>query len=242
MSVTAIIQARCGSTRLPNKIFKEFVGKPSLLHQLQRIKACQTINDLIIATTTLSEDDQVETFCREHGYKCFRGSQNDVLERFYLACLKFSVTDVIVRLTADCPLLDPEIIDRTVRLFLDNQVDYVSNTIERTFPIGTDTEVFNFKGLERCHKETPPEWREHVTPYFYKSNGIFKTLNLKNSENLGHVRLTLDTPEDYNFISEVYRRLYRPEKPIFGLTEIMNELRRDPELVKMNEKVSHRFI
>lgn len=167
--ITAIIQARMGSTRFPGKVLKEILGKSILWHLISRIEKAKLINEIVIATTKNEIDRPILKFAEENGIKSYAGSEEDVLDRYYQAAKKFSA-DPIVRITADCPLMDPEVIDSVVQFYLDNKYDYVANTLEPiTFPDGMDVEVFSFKNLEKIWKEAIlPSQREHVTFYFWK--------------------------------------------------------------------------
>ena len=174
--VIAIIQARMGSTRLPGKVLKRIDGRPMLSYLLDRVLKSTKIDKVIIATSILAIDDPIEDHCKEYGVDCFRGSENDVLSRYYECAKKYNA-DVIVRLTADCPLADPNVIDDVIKIFECNNVDYCANTVPvSTFPDGTDVEVFSMNALEKAFNEVKdPHFREHVTFQFwqtdnYKSN------------------------------------------------------------------------
>lgn len=237
MNIAVITQARVGSTRLPGKIMKEILGKTILIHDLDRIKEMKTINKIVVATTDLEKDDIiVKTVTRyDNNIGIYRGSERDVLDRYYKASIEFNA-DVIVRITSDCPLIDPRISDLVVETFLKNESDYCCNNMPRTYPHGLDTETFSFETLERAWKEahTPYE-REHVTPYIVDNQDKFKMINVRNNVDLSRLRWTLDYPEDFEFIAEIYKRLY-PKKKIFYVDDILGVLNREPWLIEINKK------
>ena len=227
--IGVIIQARMGSTRLPGKVLMN-LGRSTLLDfQIERVKKAKNIATIIVATTLDSNDDEIEAFCNKKGIKCFRGSQNDVLSRYY-NCAKDNNLDVIVRLTADCPLIDPEVIDQVVDLFFKKCVDYASNTVPpetSLWPDGSDVEVFSFNALERANqKAVKKEDKEHVTFLFWKYNlNKFRTAQLQNLENWSNYRFTVDYREDYEVLTLIYEEL--KSRGIFGyvreVVEILNE-------------------
>lgn len=237
MNIAVISQARVGSTRLPRKIMKKILGKTVLMHDLDRIKEMRSINKIIVATTDLEEDNIIGKTVREYDESVgiIRGSKDDVLDRYYKASKAFNA-DVIVRITSDCPLIDPKISDLVVKTFLKNDCDYCCNTLPRTFPHGLDTEVFSVEVLERAWKEahTPYE-REHVTPYIRENPNKFKRVNVENEMDFSYLRWTLDYPEDFEFITEIYKRLY-PKKRIFYMEDVLNVLNNEPWLIKINQK------
>jgi spore coat polysaccharide biosynthesis protein SpsF (cytidylyltransferase family) len=207
MKTVAVIQARMGSTRLPNKVLADLGGSPMLAQVAARVRQARTVDEVVVATSTASQDDAVEVFCASQGISCFRGSENDVLDRYYQAARAFAA-DVVVRISADCPLHDPRVIDAVVSRFDPARADYVSNTVERTYPDGLDTEVFSFAVLERAWREAA--WtseREHVTPYIWKHPELFRIEQVKQSADLSALRWTVDEPRDLALVREVYRRL-----------------------------------
>jgi|LGVF01.1.fsa_nt_gb spore coat polysaccharide biosynthesis protein SpsF (cytidylyltransferase family) len=241
MNIVVIIQARVGSTRLPGKIMKRILGKTVLIHDLDRIKEMKTINKIVVATTDLEEDDIIVKAVK--GYDgnigTYRGSESDVLDRYYKAAKEFNA-DVIVRITSDCPLIDPNVSDLVVEAFLKNDCDYCCNTLPRTFPHGLDTEVFSLDALERVWEEAKsPYEREHVTPYIREDTNKFRRINVKNNDDLTHLRWTLDYPEDFEFITKIYERLYSKKK-IFYMQDILNVLHAEHWLVEINSKYVNR--
>lgn len=235
--VIAIIQARMGSTRLPGKTLVEICGKPLLEHIVERVRYSRLIKEIVVATTTKQEDNVIIDLCTKMRVKSFRGSEDDVLDRFY-QCVKRFEADIIVRITADDPFKDPEVIDKAIEAILDNdKLNYVSNTIRPTYPEGIDVEVFTFGTLEKAWKEArEPTEREHVTPYIWNNPDIFKVLNMENDVDLSYMRWTLDTKEDLEFTRAIYKRLYRPNE-IFLMKDILEVLAREPELKEINSGV-----
>lgn len=235
MRTTAIIQARMGSSRLPGKIMAEIAGEPMLSHVIRRVGQAKMIDTIVLATTTDPGDDITESFCRLHGTHCFRGSPHDVLDRYFQAA-RYWHADAIVRLTADCPLLDPSIIDQVVKLFMDNGVDYASNTLEFSYPDGLDTEVMSFGALSRTWREANlASEREHVTPYINKHPELFTLKSLRHDEDLSHLRWTVDESRDLDFVRSVFKHLGQAS---FGMKEILELIRQHPDLVDLNEGIA----
>lgn len=232
--VVAIIQARMGSSRRPGKTLADISGKPLIWHVVERTRASQTVDAVVLATTSEENDQQLLRIAEEYGILGYAGSLNDVLDRFYqAACL--SHAEIIVRVTADDPFKDPQVIDRVVTCLLENpELDYASNTIEPTYPEGLDIEVFTFKALERAWNEARlTSEREHVTPYIWKNPEKFNILNLRHSHDLSSLRWTLDYEEDLQFTREIYDRLYHGQ--IFLMDEILGLLAREPHLLEINQ-------
>jgi spore coat polysaccharide biosynthesis protein SpsF len=237
--IGVIIQARMGSTRLPGKVLKLIDGISLLEYQINRIKKSTKQQKIIVATSSEAKDDAIETLCKNKGILCFRGSENDVLARYY-KCAKFYKLDVVIRLTADCPLVDPIIIDKVANLFLIKNVDYCANTAPASsnmWPDGSDVEIFSFSALERAHQDANnPEDREHVTFYFwkYKSNA-FRTAQLLNNENWSEFRFTIDYPEDYEAMICIVKEM--KARKIFGhVSEIITILKESPDIKKLNDQ------
>ena len=235
MKTVAIIQARMSSTRLPGKIFQEIAGKPMLTHVIERAKAAGVFDTIIIATSTDPSDDVVETFCKDQGHLCVRGSLKDVLKRYAKAATA-AKADVITRLTADCPLLDPAVIRRIVQAFDPQKHDYVSNVIKRTYPKGLDTEVFSRKALVTTEKNAKlPHEREHVTKYIHAHPELFRIHHVKQKDNLSELRWTVDMPDDLAFVRAVYDEL---KTDLFGQEEILALLKRHPHIQKINAGIA----
>jgi spore coat polysaccharide biosynthesis protein SpsF len=231
-----IIQARMGSSRLPGKVLMNLDGKPLLKFMIDRVSKSILVDKIVVATTTNSKDEPIVQFCIKNDLEYYRGSENDVLDRFYRVAKEYNAENV-VRLTADCPLIDPVIIDSTIQLYLESKVDYAANTAPpetSKFPDGSDVEVFSFKNLEKIWKEaTDQKDREHVTFYFWRRGKEFSTIQLDNEYNWGKYRITIDYPEDFEVISFVIQELKR--KKIFGsVKEIIEILNENPEVLKKN--------
>jgi spore coat polysaccharide biosynthesis protein SpsF len=241
LKVAAIIQARMGSTRLPGKILKTVKGKTLLEYQIERVKQAKTIDQIIIATTVKKSEQPIIELCEKQGIDYYRGSEQDVLSRYYETAKKFEV-DVIVRITSDCPIIDPEVIDKVVNQYFNNQslVDYVSNTLERTYPRGLDTEVFSFIALNKAyHEVTLPRDKEHVTAYFYTNPDLFKLQGLKSDQDYGNYRWTVDTEEDFELIQLILSKLYNPNK-LFLLEDVIHLLQDHPEWNEINAHIEQK--
>jgi spore coat polysaccharide biosynthesis protein SpsF len=241
MKIAAIIQARMTSTRLPGKVLMLLEAQPVLWHIIQRVQASKFIDEIIVATTTNKEDDPIIYLANKLCLKSYRGSETDVLDRYYQASKAFGV-DVVVRVTADDPLKDPEVIDSVTQAFLeDADLDYASNTIAPTFPEGIDIEVFSFRALRRAwHEATSTFDREHVTAYIWSNPQLFKLRNVANLlGDLSNLRWTLDTPEDFAFIKAVYRKLYHPNM-VFHMNDVLELLQANPEIAILNRNVERR--
>lgn len=243
MKVIAIVQARLGSRRLPGKVLTPVLGKPVLQLELERIARARKIGELILATTDKPQDDEVAALGSTVGCKVFRGSENDVLDRFYRAAFA-SEPDAIVRLTGDEPFIDPMLIDEIVESFQnEGNCDYVSNTLIPTYPDGLDVEVFRFASLEAAWKDArSASDREHVTPFIYgNSNSCgknrFRARNYSNAIDFSHLRWTLDEQPDFDLVQEVYERLY-PENPVFGWLDVLRLVTQFPHLIELNAFIS----
>lgn len=242
MKIVAIIQARMSSSRLPAKVLKEISGKPMLQHVVERVRRSQMVDDVLVATTVETSDDPLVDYCHQAGIPVFRGQLHDVLDRFYQAA-KFSGADVVVRITADCPVIDPTLIDELVRQFLAAKVDFAANRLpppwKRTFPIGLDAEVCTFSALERAWRESDQKYqREHVMPYLYEHDGRFEVLVMNYHIDYGELRWTVDTPQDLEFIQHVFK-LFEGNNT-FGWLEILNLVQQHPELAEINADVRHK--
>lgn len=204
--VVAIIQARTGSTRLPQKVLHEFAGAPMLAHVVGRVRAARLVDDVVVATTVEPSDEPIVALAASRGWKVTRGSVDDVLSR-YVEAARLHQADVIVRVCSDCPLVDPDLVDAVVGPLLERpDLDYVANNLPpRTYPIGLDLEAFRLEALERAHEEDrDPALREHVTPYIRQNSDAFKILGVTHEDDLSHHRWTVDEPVDMQLIEAIY--------------------------------------
>ncbi|MBI2644468.1 MAG: glycosyltransferase family protein [Candidatus Wildermuthbacteria bacterium] len=234
--VGAIIQARMGATRLPGKVLKILGDKPVLEHVIERVKRVPSCDKIVLATTTGQDNDALEKLGRNLGVDVYRGSEKDVLDRYYQAAKQFNI-DIIVRITADCPCLDPQIVQETIDLYRKSNYDHVSNVQPPSLPDGLDAEVFSFQALEKAWREArDPLEREHVSLYLVRHPELFSHGNYVYPQDFSHLRLTLDEEADYLLLQEVFRELY-PSNPWFGLQEIAQLFTRRPELININQHV-----
>jgi spore coat polysaccharide biosynthesis protein SpsF (cytidylyltransferase family) len=235
--IGAIIQARINSTRLPKKALKSILGKTSIEREIERIKKSALCQKIILAIPSDKKNDILEKIAKQAKILVFRGSEDDVLDRFYQAAKAFQLKDV-VRLTGDCPLFDWQVCDEVISFYLDNKFDYVSNVRPPTFPDGLDVEIFSFKALEKMWQDAKlKSEREHVTPYIANHPEIFKIGNLvRNGNDLSTLRLTLDEPKDLILIRKIYGALYK-KKRFFNLEDILKFLSCNPKLLKINKKI-----
>ena len=233
MKVTVIIQARMASTRLPGKVMKEVLGKPLLSYLIERIRCCKGVKDIILATTLNPEDDSIATLGRNEGVKVFKGSENNVLERFHEAATMFGAMH-IMRITADCPFIDPDFLYMLIKYYFAENPDYTNNCTCPTLPDGLDAEIFNFETLDYAYKHALlPSELEHVTPYIQSHPEFFKILNWTHHDDLSHLRWTVDKPEDLEFVRQVIESIY-PGNKNFRTKDILDLLYQRPELVKIN--------
>ena len=239
--IAVIIQARTGSTRLPGKVMKELCEKTVLAHDIERVSQAKLVDEIIIATTTHDSDDVIVHEAERLGVKVFRGSEDDVLSRYYFAA-KGAGADVVVRITSDCPLIDPFILDDIIRVFMDGSYDIVTNAgndlSKRTFPRGLDAEVFSFEMLETAHLKAGEQYqREHVTPYIYENaKSVFY---YQNDVDYSKYRWTLDTEEDWQLISEIYQRLYHGMHN-FYFKDVLAVMEQNPELYDINKDIEQK--
>jgi spore coat polysaccharide biosynthesis protein SpsF len=238
----AIIQARMASSRLPGKVLLDICGKPMLERVLNRVKLTRSIDNILVATTTDPSDDVLAKWCREHQVDCFRGSMQDVLDRYYQAGVTYSPR-YIVRVTADCPVIDPGLIDETLLACQENGVDFAATRLpppfHRTYPIGLDVEVSTFSALERAWREAKlPAEREHVFPYLYDQPGRFNLKILNHEPDYGSLRWTVDTADDL----ELIRRIYEYYSPLedFRWQAVLELMESKPELTLINAGTSHK--
>jgi len=232
--IVAIVQARMGSSRLPGKVLADVCGKPMLWHVMNRLNMVPSIDELVVATSTKQTDDSVAHFCLENNFRCFRGSETDVLDRYYQAARQYGAK-VVIRITADCPLIDPQVVQTVIDTYLKGGYDYVSNTLRYSYPDGLDVEAFSFSALKIAwQKAEMPAEREHVTPYL-RTNGRFRVYNVENDIDLSgrYLRWTVDEPSDMELIRIIYERLGFKEEG-FGQKAILQLLDEEPNLMEIN--------
>ncbi|WP_420128105.1 cytidylyltransferase domain-containing protein [Longimicrobium sp.] len=238
MKVVGIIQARMGSTRLPGKVLRPLAGEPMLARCVSRLQHARTLDQVVVATTTGEEDDAIVDLCRARGWPWFRGECDDVLDRYYRAARQYGA-GVVVRVTSDCPLLGPRVVDRVVSALGD--ADLASNVLPRhTWPRGLDAEAVRMDALERAwHEDTNPATREHVTLYIKRHPERFRLVEVNNHHALPEMRWTVDTPEDYAFASRVYDHFGHDR---FSWREVLLLLRSHPEIAEMNRHVMQKAL
>jgi spore coat polysaccharide biosynthesis protein SpsF len=235
MKIVAIIQARMGSTRLPGKVLMDLGGETALDRVLGRLRRATMIDEIVVASTDSAVDDAVVRECQRLEVPCFRGSEDDVLDRYYQAARMFAA-EVVVRITSDCPVIDPDLVDETIGAFQLQCGDYCSNSFPRTYPRGLDTEVFTMKALEQAWRRARrPYEREHVTPYFYEHPELFRLVSHQGQIDYSQHRWTLDTEEDLELLRMIYARF--GNKDDFSWREVIELMEREPELAELNSHV-----
>jgi spore coat polysaccharide biosynthesis protein SpsF len=250
LKVVAIIQARMGSTRLPGKVLKDLDGETVLARLVNRLRRARLIDEVLVATTDRAADDVILEECRSLSVLVSRGDENDVLDRYFRAA-QLAKAEVVVRVTSDCPLIDPEITDKTILAFLEAGPDYASNVLVRTYPRGLDTEVMSVAALGRAWQGARERYeREHVTPYIYEHPAEFKLLSVTGDADYSSHRWTVDTSEDLEFVRAVYLRLKNTrlkntqlkDNPIFLWRDVLDLLDREPELMELNRSVMQKAL
>ncbi|TVY07208.1 cytidylyltransferase domain-containing protein [Paenibacillus cremeus] len=237
MKVVVIIQARMGSTRLPGKVMKRIADKTVLEHVVDRLKKSREVDEIVIATTPKEEDNIIAVEATRLGVKYFKGSEDDVLSRYYFAA-KENNAEVIVRVTSDCPLIDAEVMDNMIRIFKTTTCDYLSNTITRTYPRGLDCEIFSFQVLETSFNKASENYqREHVTPYIYENDQLFKIEQYLDDEDNSYIRCTLDTTEDFEVIK---RTLESINVNNYSYTDLLVFFRKNPHIISLNSDVAQK--
>jgi spore coat polysaccharide biosynthesis protein SpsF len=234
----AVVQARTGSTRLPGKVLLDLAGGPMLDRVVRRALRSSRVDALVVATTDEPGDDAIEERAAALGVPCFRGSEDDVLDRTYRAAREHDA-GVVVRITSDCPLVEPEIVDRVVAAFeADPAADFASNTLDRTYPQGLDVEVASLEALERAWEEAvEPYERAHVFPYIYEHPGRFRLVSVRDDVDRSSLRWTVDTEEDLAFARAVYDRL---GGDAFGWRDVLALLEREPALADLNRAIAQK--
>jgi spore coat polysaccharide biosynthesis protein SpsF len=241
MRLLIIVQARMAASRLPGKVLLPLAGKPLLERMIERLRATAGRWPILVATTRNSEDLRIRTLCEQLDVDVYSGHPTDLLDRHYRAA-KSRKADVVVKVPSDCPLVDPAIIDRVASFFSEHQrdFDYVSNLHPPTYPDGNDVEVITFDALEKAWKEaTKPFEREHTTPYIWGRPQSFRIGNVTWQSGMNYSmvhRWTIDYPEDYLLIKAVFERLYRKDRPVFRLMEIIDLLHREPQIKALNQE------
>jgi glutamate-1-semialdehyde 2,1-aminomutase len=235
MKIVAIVQARMGSTRLPNKVMKPIGGIPMIELLLTRLSKSQQIDQIVLATSIDPRNNTLVDHVEKLGYVCVRGSENDVLNRYFVAARQVNA-EIIIRITGDCPMVDPALVDHAIQTFVSSNVDYLSNAAPATFPDGLDIEVFTFKALEKAAQESvEPFDREHVTPYL-RTSGLYKTAALTHTEDLSDLRWTVDEPADFKLVSQVFEH-FAPDV-FFSWTQVLDLQRSKPEFFTINHHIS----
>lgn len=243
IKVVIIVQARTGSTRLPGKILKEVMGKPLLSYLLERLKRVVLCNEICVATTTKEQEQPIVDICSQLSVKVFRGSEENVLERYFLAAQNLNA-NAIVRITSDCPLIDPIEIDKLIAYYLANSgcYDYTSHGLERTYPMGMEAEIFSFDALKRTYQEAKSDSeKEHVTLYMRRNPALFRLGNLAYHENKKNHRWTVDTAEDFELIAKIIENLY-PANFEFSLKDIIDICERNPQWQEINGHVIQKAV
>lgn len=240
MNIVAVVQARMGSTRLPGKVLKNIGGESALARVVQRLRRSRRLSEVVIATSASSADAAIVREAERLGVRCFRGSELDVLDRFYQAARVFHA-DVVVRITSDCPLIDSEVADHTLQAFIKDQPDYASNGLERTYPRGLDTEVMSAEALACAwRKANQPHEHEHVTPFLYEHPELFRILSVTNDVDDSAYRWTLDTADDLEFIRAVYARFGNRDD--FSWRDVLALLKGEPALCGLNSHVRQKAL
>ena len=242
-NIITVIQARMGSTRLPNKVMLSICGKPLLIRMAERVMRAELCGTLVIATSTNIEDDVIEDLCINEGLNYFRGHPTDLLDRHYKAALKFNA-DAIAKIPSDCPLIDPVIIDKVYKLYLNNDFDFVSNLHPASYPDGNDVEIFSFKTLETAWNEADKDFeREHTTPFIWERPDRFRIGNITwetGKDFSASHRWTIDYEDDYLFIRAIYEELY-PHNPHFSMQDILTLIGEKPYLSNINNKFAGKY-
>jgi spore coat polysaccharide biosynthesis protein SpsF len=246
MKTVAVIQARVGSSRLPGKVLKPIVGRPMLGHIVKRVRSVPVIDEVVVAVPDDGANEPLRQFCRQEGIPFFAGSEMDVLDRFYRAA-KLHEGDPVMRITADCPLVDPVLIGKLISQYNSGNYDYFAvaagadaGRLESgRFPDGLDTECLSFGALEQAwHEATDTRDREHVTRFIWRQKQRFRCGQLFSETDYGHLRLTVDHPHDFELVERIFEELYREDR-IFLLPEVIDLLKRRDELRRLNAHVSH---
>jgi len=240
MKTVAIIQARMGSTRLPGKVLMDLGGRSALARVVRRVRRCSRVDEVVVATTCSRADDAIVRECEALDVKALRGSEDDVLDRYYRAAREF-VAEIVVRITADCPLIAPDVVDQTIAALVNESADYASNVFPRTYPRGLDVEAFTMNALSQAWREADQGYqREHVTPYFYEHPEIFRSTSVRNRHDYNQYRWTLDTADDLALLRAIYDRLGNRDD--FDWREAIEVMQSEPELSTINAHVRQKAL
>jgi spore coat polysaccharide biosynthesis protein SpsF len=245
LKIVTVIQARTGSSRLPQKVLMSICDKPLLIRMIERVKAAQLSGQIVVATSTDKDDDVIEELCSKENIDCYRGDLNDLLDRHYQTAKKYNA-DAVAKIPSDCPLIDPHIIDKVYKYFIDNfdKYDFVSNLHPATYPDGNDVEIMSFKTIETAWKEAKRKLeREHTTPFIWENPDRFKIGNVEWETGMDFStkhRWTIDYEEDYVFIRTVYEELYH-KNPSFSIYDILSLLQEKPFIYEINSKYAGRY-
>ena len=224
-----------GSTRLPGKVLLDLGGATVLARVVRRLQRSRQINQIVVASTIAPADEAIVSECESLQVSCFRGSERDVLDRYYQAARLHSA-EAVARITSDCPLIDPTLVDETIRIFKDERADYASDALPRTYPRGLDSEVFTSAALEHAWREArEPYQREHVTPFLYEHPEMFRLASSRGDVDYSHYRWTLDTPEDLSLLRAIYSRF--DNRDDFRWQDVIALMQREPELAELNSQV-----
>ena len=237
--IIAILQARMGSTRLPGKVLKTIKKKTLLELYINRVKPCQLIDKIVVATTDLEQDNTIEELVVRLGFECFRGSEKDLLDRYYKCACRYNA-EVIVRVTPDDPFVDYRVVDRGISIFLENNVDFVTNHLTPTYPEGLDVEIYSFSALEKLwYQAKLLSEREHVFPYIQNHPEEFRIINFTQEQDSSHLRWTIDYECDYEMTKVIYEHLY-DQKKLFLQKDIIQLLQKNPEIAEMNAHIQRK--
>jgi len=237
MNIVCIVQARMGATRFPDKVISNIYGKPMIIRVLERLMFSKLIDTVVVATSISNKDDIIEKVCKENHYSVFRGSEDDVLDRYFQTAEAYEA-DIIVRVTGDCPLIDPNISDKVIQYYIKSNFDYVSNTLHPTYPDGLDTQVFSYRVLGKANKEAKlPIEREHVIPYIKNHPEIFSLGEVRHRRDLSYMRWTVDYEKDLEFVRQVYANLMHISGKLFTMGDVLRLLKQKPELARINSGI-----
>jgi spore coat polysaccharide biosynthesis protein SpsF len=241
LKTVAIIQARMRSTRLPGKILRDIAGEPMLARVVERSQRAATVDEVVVATSELADDDIVERLCSDRSWVCFRGSETDVLDRYYRAAIAFRA-DLVVRVTSDCPLIDPRLIDEHVNLLLRHwtEVDFVTNMVKQTYPLGLAVEVMPMDVLARMKRMSQTDMlKEHVTTLAYVEPGWFQIDHIMHPVDLSHLRWTVDTAEDLELVRKIFQHFGHGR---FSWEEVLPVLEQHPDWTKINQDIPQKTL